>query len=247
MFNRTPDWPAFYFHEELAGDEIVIEGLKWLLQRAEDDGEEGVVVAPTRSHYEQRSILGYATRTFRCETARTLHARGAIRGPILAVWPRDEVLDQIEEWHAPSALCVVPWQLEFIEKWRLARRPVDLLGIEEVAPEPTIEDPVVLVAMESVNRFVNVNNNLAQPEDKAAAVDALQKLDRAGHILNPAELEVWALANGWEPRGAARLREYAEKIRNGRSLRFYGFSWKPEAAELWRQEAEKRARGEDDS
>jgi hypothetical protein len=240
MFNRTPPWPAFYFHADLAGDEIVIEGLRWLLARAESDGGEAAVVAPTRSHYERHQALGYARGNFRCETVRTLRGGGSIDGPILAVWPSDETLNLIEEWHNPSALCVVPWRLAAIEKWRLSRRPVDLLGQAEAALEPTISDPVILVAMETVSHFINVNNELVQHEDKAAAVDALRKLHRAGHRLDPTELEVWALADGWGPRGAARLREFAEKISQGRSLRIQGFQWRADAVESWRAEAAKR-------
>jgi hypothetical protein len=240
VFNRAPDWPVFYFHEDLAGDEVVLEALKWLLARAESDGRDGVVVAPTRKHFADHQVLGLAQRTFRCETAATLHKGGTVDGPILAVWPRDEVLAEIERWHRPSALCVVPWNLALIEKWRRARQPIDLLGQAEPAPKPTITDPVVAVAMESVSRFINTNNELAQQEDKAAAVDALQKLHRAGYPIDPVELEVWALADGWGGRGAARLREFAEKIREGRSLRIQGFSWKSDAADLWRQEAERR-------
>jgi hypothetical protein len=222
----------------------VIEGLRWLVSHVEAEGVEGIVVAPTRSHYDHHTALSYARNRFRCETIRTLQPGrgGTIRGPLLAVWPRDEMLDLIEEWHSPSALCVVPWQLEAIEKWRLARRPDDLLGRAETNPTPTIADPVVHAAMQSVSRFINVNNELVQTEDKAAAVDALRKLSRAGHRLDPSELEVWALADGWGPRGAARLRDFAEKISQGRTIRIQGFTWRDNAAELWRQEANTAAR-----
>jgi hypothetical protein len=236
VFNRTPQWPSFYFHEDLAGDEIVLEGLRWLVAQAENAGMSGTVVAPTRSHYDDHTVLGYA-RAFRCETNRTLRSGGAIRGPLLAVWPRDETLDQIEDWHQPSALCVVPWQLAMIEKWRLARQPTDLLGRAAPAAKPTIADPVVRVAMGTVSDFINVNNELVQPEDKAAAVDALRKLHRSGYRLDPGELEVWALANGWGPRGAGRLKEFAEKISQGRVLQTKGFAWTRDAVASWEAEA----------
>jgi hypothetical protein len=236
VFNSNPTWPSFYFHQELAGDEFVIEGLRWLMAAVNEQGGQGTVVAPSRRHFDD-DPLRLAHGAFRCETTRTLQKTGLVEGPLLAVWPRDQTLNLIEEWHHPSALCVVPWQLAHIEKWRLARRPIDLLGRVEQVEAPAITDPVVAAAMRDVSTFINVNNELVQDEDKACAVDALRKLSAGGHDFDPAELEIWALADGWGSAGASRLRDFAAGVGERRSIRTRGFAWPADALERWRREA----------
>jgi hypothetical protein len=103
-----------------------------------------------------------------------------------------------------------------------------------------ISDAVVRVALRDVHRFVNPNNELAQPEDKDYTRAALKLLHRGRHRLVPEELAEWALANGWGPVAAKRLRAFAERVLEGRSFVYksgIGRGFTAETLEAWRSAA----------
>jgi hypothetical protein len=89
---------------------------------------------------------------------------------------------------------------------------------EQSLDDAMISDPVVRVAFREVHSFVNANNSLAQNEDKDYTRAAMQLLHRGRHRLVPTELAAWALANDWGPVAAKRLREFAERVLQGRSF-----------------------------
>jgi hypothetical protein len=106
-----------------------------------------------------------------------------------------------------------------------------------------LSDAVVRAAFRDIHRFVNANNHLAQPEDKDYTRAALKLLHRGGHRLVPNQLAAWALANDWGPVAAKRLRQFTERVLEGRSFVYKsridrGFTdvtlarWRDEAAKL---------------
>lgn len=104
-----------------------------------------------------------------------------------------------------------------------------------------ISDPVLRVALRDVHRFVNPNNQLAQYEDKDYTRAVLKLLHRGGHRLVPGELAEWALANDWGPVATKRLREFTERVLEGRKFVYKsglgrGFTERTLAA--WRTAAE---------
>jgi hypothetical protein len=86
--------------------------------------------------------------------------------------------------------------------------------------------------------MVNHANQLAGSMDKRDAVWILKILHKGGHRLNPDDIYAWALANGWPSRGAARLKEYAERIGAGRTVQAgMPNPFRPDMLERWRAEA----------
>jgi hypothetical protein len=92
------------------------------------------------------------------------------------------------------------------------------MATEQSLRDEMISDPVVRVALRQIHSFVNANNMLAQDEDKDYTRAALKLLHRGGHRLVPDELVAWALANDWESVAAKRVREFAERVLQGRSF-----------------------------
>jgi hypothetical protein len=132
---------------------------------------------------------------------------------------------------------VVPWLEEDVTTWIHARGALDLLGKRSAPPSPGIGDPVVGAAMRSLTSRVNLSSGLVHPRDKAAAVQALEILKRNGHRYDSQELQTWAMANGWDGRGARQLSEYAAGVLHGKAYRTGADAWGSEVMNYWREDA----------
>jgi hypothetical protein len=110
-----------------------------------------------------------------------------------------------------------------------------------------ISEPVIVVAMESITQLVDMASqrdiHLADSRDRVTVMEALEKLHRAGYELEPPEMAAWARSNGWRPEAAARLRDYAERICEGKTQRRpKGHTrrverLRPDIAKQWQNEA----------
>jgi hypothetical protein len=158
-------------------------------------------------------------------------------GVALALWPSPSMMGLLDDHLGTRAVAAVPWLLRDIEPWIRARRPIDLLGQEEQRPEPSISDPVVRIAIEHLTQSVNLGTGLSHPSDKAHAVETFRILRKGGHRWDSDEVHAWALAHGWETRGAADLRKYAAGVLEGRGFRTRGYGINRSTLDAWRREA----------
>jgi hypothetical protein len=158
---------------------------------------------------------------------------------VLAFWPVAQALERLDSAAGLKALVVVPWLEDDVTTWVQARGALDLLGNQPAPTSPVIADLVVAAAMRSLTNRVNLSSGLVHPRDKAAAVQALQILKRNGHRFDPHELQVWAMANGWDGRGARQLSEFATGVLAGKAYRTGAAAWGPEVLDYWREDADR--------
>lgn len=137
----------------------------------------------------------------------------------MAAWPDRKHLAEIDSHGRTTALCVIGWTANDTEGWLTAYQPTLLAATDVPATAPAISDPVVVEGMNILTAMVHHGNNLAGAMDKRDAVDVLMRLHDAGHRYEPEALYAWALAHGWNPRGAERLREPSTKAAAGKRLR----------------------------
>jgi hypothetical protein len=136
-----------------------------------------------------------------------------------------------------SALCVIGWSNGDTAAWLAAFNPT-LLAPNAAPTAPAISDPVVVEGMKTLTIMVNIANNLAGAMNKRDAIDVLMRLHDAGHRYDPEALFAWALANGWNARGAERLRDFATRINSGKRLRLgMSTALRPDIVQAWREEA----------
>lgn len=128
----------------------------------------------------------------------------------------DDVLD-LERDRAVTGIVLIrawvqhrPWATAFA---------VPRLGGEELPPVPE--------ASETIKAMVDGITFLAVPEqglldnrEKHPAIEALTYMHRHGHRLDPDQLVVEALRNGWPGYGARELADIARKITGGTRMRF---------------------------
>lgn len=143
-------------------------------------------------------------------------------GPVLALWPDDNHIATIADDPRTTAICVIPNKDYDISGWCYGAKP-HMLGTteNELWGEygPDVLDPVVDEALRSLTVIVNVSSKLVPEVDRVHTIRALRLLWDGGHDVVPKEIQAWALTNGWSPKGAYALRQIAEGIAAGQSLK----------------------------
>jgi len=237
MFQRVVEYEAVYLAKFPCFEGDLGQALAWAMERAGQLGSGITVVAPTRDRFRD-GVLAELPAWIGRETPRTLGQIGHRAQPVLvACWPSAKDLDMLDGLPGLKALVVVPWNEGEIGTWRDARHAVDLLGHRPPTPEPTISDPVVEIAMTDVTTRVNLSTGLSHPDDRSAAIQALQILKRNGHHFQPDEIRAWAMANGWKADHARQLGEYAAGVLAGKAYRTGRQQWVSHIINRWRKEA----------
>ncbi len=92
--------------------------------------------------------------------------------------------------------------------------------------------------MKSLTVVVNLRTGLVDPFYKARAVETFRVLRKAGYSWSPAEIKTWALANGWNVRGAEQLEEVAAGVLAGKAYRLRGSGGlRSDSVNYWREKA----------
>lgn len=244
MVSRAPpQYEAFFIPPEVDPDEAIVLGLKWL---TEQPGEP-LILLHAKNMIDSNRLLGAAAHEYgiRFEAPRTIWGASWSRGGILAPWASDDVLRCIDDRLAfnAHAVCVIGWREDDPEHaaWIAARGALDLRDGRPIAKpvNQIISDPVVQIALDEAERFVNHNNALVQAEDKSYLVRTLQERVRGGHGLNLDEIAAYAMATGWTGREVKRIREYGGRILRGQGFRLKSsIGPKPGACRRWEAEAE---------
>jgi hypothetical protein len=103
--------------------------------------------------------------------------------------------------------------------------------------------PVVEVAMRHLEMRVNHANGLVDSHGRDSAIVTLQRLHQAGYGLDVEKLYAWALSNGFRLDEAGRLKEFAEKVKEGHRFRLrYGDTYRKDIVSLWESEARGEAK-----
>ena len=157
---------------------------------------------------------------------------------MIALWPTEKALQQLDDVSTIVALGVLTWNLKDVAIWVSGVGAVDLLG-EASAAIPSISDPVGLGGLRSLTNSVNLSTGLAHPSDWDHAVQMFRALRQRRHKIDGDEIERWAVANGWSYRHASELAQLPREVAAGRAKRTKsrGRSWAPTAATIdhWRE------------
>jgi hypothetical protein len=235
-------YDAFFIPPEIDPDEAIRLGLQWLLAQPGDP----LILLHAKKMIDNNRLLGGAAHRHRIQVEAPSSAWRSRwgGGSILAPWASDRVLRSIDDDLASQAeaVCVIGWMSNDTNHlaWVAARETTDLhsglplgKGRDEI-----ISDPVVRIAIDEAERFVNHNNALVQAEDKAYLVRTLQELVRGGHRFGLDELSAYAMATGWTGDEIVRIREYGERILAGRGFRLQtSVGPKPGSCRRWETEA----------
>ncbi len=240
MFERTPDYAAFYTPDHAETDEANRAAVEWLLAQP----GEPILLFNTKGSVRNSPFIHNAAiqNAIACESPKTVHGSNWTRGAILAPWASDEVVRCIDDELSgrATAVCVIGWMPGKHDSWIAARQATNLLSGETVISSPAslIGDPVVRLAVDHASSFVNHNNGLVQSDDKTWAIRTLQMLLQGGHTFTADEIGTYAMATGWTGREVKLLREYAQGVLDGKGYKVRsGYGPPPGACQSWEAEA----------
>lgn len=215
----------------------------WLLAMAVELGQTDVTILGAT--YENLGNLDLAigraeARSMRVQPHRyrahpiTVHgvsqvgAWGALRGPVLVAWARDEVLAELEERRPPAIAAVATW-LDSIPVWRSVFRP-QRIGQER--PEQEAEfativvaelNPVALKTLDAAIRFVNKHHAGLDTDEREQVVGALLALYAANVPVDAGALRAHLMDDGWNGELAEEVITLAERPAEGRRPRHRPF------------------------
>ena len=154
--------------------------------------------------------------------------------PVLVCYPDEKLLQKTDAIRHVPALIVLPWSLEQIRPWLLARGAKDLLNKTDVAPS-TIRNPVVEQALKAMIASINTSTGILHPSDKDTAIGTFKTLSDAKEAYDPEEVGAWFVQHGVDSRHTPSIVAVAGNPRGFRSTAIMR-DWN-RALELWRERA----------
>jgi hypothetical protein len=116
-----------------------------------------------------------------------------VRGAVLALYPNQNLLDQLDALYVPNAVVVVPY-VNDIQLWIDTWGPKDLVTGERL-PHLEITDPEVL---EAVTSMVTHMRSVSHPSDKKSAGQTFSKLRKRKRNVDPREIRAYVTREtGW--------------------------------------------------
>ena len=212
-------------------------GLRWAMSN--DPVSALMVLAPQKGHFRTSNLLRGLPAGCGKESYRTYEHCHSSNRNVLACWPTEEQLDDLE-WNligrAVGKLCVLSWLEKDTRLWRAAKNPEELLDSDVV--KPSLLDAVVIKALESISRSVNISDHFSHPLDKDKVVHAFRLLHQGGHAYDPDAIKVWAMQNGWPAPAADDLRKVSSEVQAGKRHRVSDSPWADDILVQWHQRAE---------
>jgi hypothetical protein len=196
---------------------------------------EGVIGGPAVKALQkglQVELFKNCSLVFYHERAIPSSAEGS---PVLVCFPDEALMQKIDSVRDLPILIVLPWVLENIKPWLLARGARDLLAKTDVNPSK-ISNPVVERALASMLAMINVSTGIVHPSDKSAAIEVFKTLRAAKEQYDPMEVGAWFVQKGMDSKHASDIVSVANDPAAFRSSSRTG-NWGAKALERWRSEA----------
>ncbi|TFD44998.1 hypothetical protein E3T55_19585 [Cryobacterium frigoriphilum] len=162
-------------------------------------------------------------------------------GPLVILWPTDEVLDSSDQ-HMTGKLStlVVTWSEDAAEMgWLRKHHAVDLVTRETLKPLESVLSPVVEVGMRYLIEPYVRGNGFGSYPGKNKAVDAFRAFKRAGITIEPKLLVEFLVGNGASISDARELADYAARVAAGRAIQTkHGGGFRDDILDVWRAQIE---------
>ena len=213
--------------------DAVADGFKKVLKLCASLSHNAVILhLPTKKYLRQLSnLLGQATIrklnkdnysswnsiTFTLNTQR-LEISDLIEDIVLSIYPTSGMIDNINNLNRAKAIVVVPWTERERDEWIRTWNPEIIGGAQE--NEGSLElDPRLERALVALTNTINLSTGLTHSSDRESAIQLLRILHRNRIQLNPDNMRIWALQNGWNSNGANQLWDFAQGVLEGKRYR----------------------------
>lgn len=224
---------SFYIQSQGPQDDALIEGVRWLHQRASQSGKPGLVAVSTQQNLDniRWSKFGTLFQGLRKSKAVTIQGvdfelmtlrtkKWSWDGPALVVYGGQKLLDAIDSLSGHIDVLYIPWTGSdgdgWIATWNATRLGED--ASQEQDPGSAIS-PVAEVALGRLTTLVNLSTGILHPSDHRHAVRTFETLIHKGERLDAELVRQYLVKHGWEPRHANEAKDIFEKLVDGRRPR----------------------------
>ena len=210
-----------------------VNGFKKVLELCVSLSHNAVILhLPTKEHLRQLSNLldqttirklnkdNYATWnniTFTLKTER-LEIINWVEDIVLSLYPTSRMMDNLNDLNRAKAIVVVPWIDKERDVWIKTWNP-EIIGDAQEHVELLELDPRLERALVALTNTINLSTGLTHSSDKESAIQLLRILHRNSIQLNPENMRIWALQNGWNSDGANQLRDFTRGVLEGKRYR----------------------------
>lgn len=80
-------------------------------------------------------------------------------------------------------------------------------------------DAVVIEALNTLKKNINVSTGFTHPNDKGRTIELLRRLKIANYSLDSLSMKNWALENGFNSKDAEQLRVFVDGVNAGKAYR----------------------------
>ncbi len=231
--------PERYITNSASSDRnAVADGFEKILELCASLSHNAVILhLPTKNHIRQLSnLLGQTTIrelnndnysswnsiTFNLNTER-LDISNWTEDIVLSLYPTSRMIDNLNNLNRAKAIVVVPLIDMHRDEWIRTWNPEIIGGAQENVGSLEL-DPRLERALVALTSMINLSTALTHPSDRESAIQLLRILHQNRIQLNPDNMKIWALQNGWNSNGANQLREFAQGVLEGRQYRISGAS-----------------------
>lgn len=246
---------AQYIDAHGPDEDAIKRAVQWLLAHGDesDDNQHAIIAVNTKSALDG-AISNVVGEDVVKQLKKTKHVKldeGELHlvtkridagsqgsGPALALYPDKDLLDKIDEMREITDVLVVPWNRDEIQFW-IDQWGATELGSTSSGTQPSIADPVVKEALESLHMMVNVSSGLTHPSDRSKAIEMFRILHQNGHQFDPTTIRAWLVSEkDWQPSKADQVQEVAEDVLAGKQLQFDSGNWADDILRQWRDAAD---------
>lgn len=206
------------FNTDFHPDEAIRLGSTWLASRK--GVRSRVVVMNAKKMMDNRPSLGELATRFPFVSPQSRDAGGAPRA-VLAVYPTNTTHAFAEALALDGALCVIPGTIDDVTPWIARSGATNLAFPDEAPPAPPEISDAARDELESICRFAGHNEFLGGGE-KERAIPGLRRIALQSDRPSPEDIEAYVLSTGdVGADGSRRLREWYEKLLQGRRFKDY--------------------------
>jgi len=226
--------PSYYIESTGPQDEAIITGFRWLIKEAANQNLVGYVAVSMKanldniSHWSQLASILNSLRqdgvvsvekvTLHFITSRDRHI--STSGPVLVLYGGQDLLDFIDSFQAITSVLYIPWQGQEHADWSATWNATRLGDDESQSSEQ--KEPlsgIAFFALESLTKSVNLSTGITHPSDREQAVRSLETLFHKQAQCDPETIRRQLIRLDWKPSAAAKVKEIAEMIWDGRRPR----------------------------
>lgn len=161
--------------------------------------------------------------------------------PMLAIHPKTDFLDKIDEIPNITKMAVVPFIASEVENWR-KKHEANELELASLGATPTdfYLDQTIVAGLEDLVNTVNLFQSVWENDVKFASINLFTILCQNGfRDYAPEGIKQWLISRGgWNPIAASQAATIADEVRSGNTYDLFTdrkfIFWENEAIKKWR-------------